>query len=56
MPYLVTLKDGLMDVVLPTGDRYQGGDTAILSDRQYGLMPDSTRTAVLASAQEVESS
>lgn len=56
MPYLVTLKTGLQDVVLPNGERYQGDDTAVLSDRQYGLMPQSARDAVLASAQEVQSS
>lgn len=55
MAYLVTIKGGLKDVVLPNGDRYQGGDTAILSDRQYGLIPQSARDAVLASAQEITS-
>lgn len=55
MAYVVTIKAGLTNVVLPNGDLYQGGDTAILSDRQYGQMPDSARDAVLESAEEVQS-
>lgn len=56
MAYTVVLKDGLVDVVLPNGNRYQGGDTVILTDGQYGQMPQSTRDAVLASAELVTSS
>lgn len=50
MAYTVVLNAGLKDVVLPNGNRYQGGDTVILTDGQYGQMPATTRTAVLASA------
>lgn len=50
MAYTVTLKAGLVDVVLANGNRYQGGDVVILTDEQYGRMPAATRTAVLASA------
>jgi hypothetical protein len=50
--YSVTLKAGLVDVVLPNGNRYQGGDVVILSAAQYGQIPAATRTAVF-SAQSV---
>lgn len=50
MAYTVTLKPGLVDVVLANGNRYQGNDVVILTDAQYGQMPAATRTAVLASA------
>jgi hypothetical protein len=46
--YSVTLKPGLVDVVLPNGNRYQGGDVVILSAAQYGQIPASTRTAVFS--------
>lgn len=50
MAYSVTVKAGLVDVVLPNGGRYQGGDTVVLSDEQYGVMPQTTRDAVLDAA------
>lgn len=50
MAYTVTLKAGLQDVVLPNGNRYQGGDVVVLSDGQYGQMTASARTAVVQSA------
>jgi hypothetical protein len=50
MAYTVTLKAGLKDVVLPNGNRYQGGDVVILDDAQYGMMPASARAAVVQSA------
>jgi hypothetical protein len=50
--YSVTLKPGLVDVVLPNGRRYQGGDVVILSAEHYGQIPAATRTAVF-SAQAV---
>jgi hypothetical protein len=50
--YSVTLKAGLVDVVLPNGNRYQGGDVVILSAEHYGQIPAATRTAVF-SAQSV---
>ncbi|WP_428957941.1 hypothetical protein [Streptomyces sp. cg35] len=50
MAYTITLKAGLKDVVLPNGNRYQGGDVVILSDEQYGQMTASARTAVVQSA------
>jgi hypothetical protein len=46
--YSVTLKPGLQDVVLPNGNRYQGGDVVILSAEHYGMIPASTRTAVFS--------
>ncbi|MEU9405599.1 hypothetical protein AB0E08_07830 [Streptomyces sp. NPDC048281] len=46
--YSVTLKAGLIDVVLPNGNRYQGGDIVILSAEQYGQIPASTRAAVFS--------
>jgi hypothetical protein len=50
--YSCTLKAGLVDVVLPNGMRYQGGDVVILSAQHYGQMPVATRAAVF-SAQTV---
>lgn len=50
MSYTVTIKPGLANVVLPNGNLYQGGAQVILTDEQYGVMPQSTRDAVLASA------
>ncbi|MFE6000294.1 hypothetical protein ACFQ6C_26095 [Streptomyces sp. NPDC056454] len=47
MAYIVTLKAGLANVVLPNGNLYQGGAEVILTDEQYGRMTDSARTAVL---------
>ncbi|MFF7198174.1 hypothetical protein ACFZAM_31260 [Streptomyces sp. NPDC008079] len=49
MAYTVVLKNGLVDVVLPNGNRYQGGDTAILSDAQFGVIPEATKDAVFES-------
>lgn len=48
--YSVTLKPGLQDVVLPNGNRYQGGDVVNLSDEHYGQIPAATRAAVFSSA------
>lgn len=48
MAYAVTLKEGLQDVVLPNGGRYQGGDEVVLSDEHYGVIPVSTRAAVFS--------
>lgn len=50
--YSVTLAPGLVDVVLPNGGRYQGGDVVILSAEHYGMIPATTRAAVF-SAQTV---
>ena len=49
MPYSVTLKPGLVDVVLPGGARYQGGQTAVLTDEQYRSIPADTASAVFGS-------
>jgi hypothetical protein len=46
--YSVTLKTGLVDVVLPNGGRYQGGDVVILSAEHYGMIPATTRAAVFS--------
>jgi hypothetical protein len=54
--YSVTLKAGLVDVVLPNGNRYQGGDTVALSDTHYGQMSAATRAAVFATAPSPASS
>lgn len=50
MAYSVTIKAGLVDVVLPNGNRYQGGDVVVLSDEQYAQIPLATRTAVLSAS------
>lgn len=55
MPYTVTIKSDLVDVVLTNGVRYQGGDTAILSDDQYNRLSPSIRSSVLSSAAPVSS-
>jgi hypothetical protein len=46
--YSVTLKAGLVDVVLPNGNRYQGGQTAMLTDDEFGLIPSSVSSAVFS--------
>lgn len=38
MPYIVTVKNGLVDVVLPNGLRAQGGNTALLTDQQFAAL------------------
>ena len=38
MPYSVTINNGLKDVVLPNGVRYQGGAVVTLSDAEYAQM------------------
>jgi hypothetical protein len=50
MPYSVTLKPGLMDIVLPDGSRYQGGQTASLTDVQYGQLSPTAAAALFSSA------
>ncbi|WP_168713686.1 hypothetical protein [Streptomyces sp. A0642] len=50
MAYTVVIKAGLSNVVLPNGNLYQAGNTVVLTDEQYGVMPQATRDAVLASA------
>lgn len=49
MAYTLVLNDGLVDVVLPNGNRYQGGETAILDDEDYGVIPSATSTLIFAS-------
>jgi len=43
MPWSVTIKTGLKDVVLPNGLRYQAGDIVVLSDDQIQLI---SKTAI----------
>jgi hypothetical protein len=50
MAYSVTIKTGLVDVVLPNGNRYQAGDVVVLSDGQFGQIPASTKTAVFSAS------
>ncbi|MDQ1041393.1 hypothetical protein QFZ75_007895 [Streptomyces sp. V3I8] len=50
MAYTVVIKAGLTNVVLPNGTMYQAGDTVILTDEQFGVMPAATKTAVLQSS------
>jgi lysophospholipase L1-like esterase len=38
VPRTVTLKPGLVDVVLPNGYRYKGGDVVTLTDSEYGRL------------------
>lgn len=38
MSVQVTIKDGVHDIVLPNGNRYQAGDTVLLTDEEYGQM------------------
>lgn len=48
MAYTVVLRDGLVDVVLPNGNRYQGGETALLDDEEYGVIPSATGIVVFS--------
>jgi len=50
MPYVVTIKSGLIDVVLPNGGRYQANDVVTLSDEDYSVISPAIRTALFASA------
>jgi len=36
--YSVTLNVGLKDVVLPNGQRYQGGTVVVLSDEEFSVL------------------
>lgn len=53
MAYTVTITPGLVDVVLPDGNRYQGGQTALLSAREFGVIPQATRSAVFSAVSAV---
>lgn len=48
MPYLVTIKVGLADVVLPNGQRAQGGQIALLTDDQYAQLSPTANAALLS--------
>lgn len=49
MPYVVTLNSGLVDVVLPDGNRYQGGQVVTLSDVQYAQLSTTASAALFSS-------
>lgn len=49
MSYTVVLQDGLQDVVLPNGNRYQGGDSVLLGDEEYGVMRSATANLLFSS-------
>lgn len=53
MAYTVTLKAGLVNVVLPNGGLYQGGDVVILSDEHFGMMTAASKTANVQSSSVV---
>jgi hypothetical protein len=38
MPYLVTITNGRVDVMLPSGMRAQGGNVAFLTDDQFSML------------------
>lgn len=45
MSVQVTLKEGVHDVVLPNGNRYNENDVVVLSDAEYGQMsPESVES------------
>lgn len=50
MAVKVTLKAGVHDVVLPDGNRYDGGSVAILTDDEYAQISASAAAAVIAEA------
>jgi hypothetical protein len=50
MPWSVTIKAGLRDVVLPNGRRYQAGQTAVLSDQEASLLTATGITALFTAA------
>lgn len=54
MTYVVTLNNGLVDVVLPDGNRYQGGNSATLSDAQYGQLSSTAAAALFSSVVNTE--
>lgn len=49
MSHTVTIKSGLVDVVLPDGNRYQGGDTVTLSDAEYAMLSPTAAAALFGS-------
>ena len=51
--YTVTLKSGLVNVVLPNGLRYQEGASVTLSDAEYSLIRPSAAAALFASTSVV---
>lgn len=50
MAVKVTLKAGVHDVVLPDGNRYDGGSVAILTDDEYAQITASAAAAVIETA------
>lgn len=49
MSYTVTLKPGLVNVVLPDANRHQGGDVVSLTDEQYFRLSATASAALFAS-------
>ncbi|MFJ4517447.1 hypothetical protein [Streptomyces sp. NPDC088816] len=54
MPYIVTVKAGLVDVVLPGNIRVQGGESVRLTDAQFHQVTNSARAALFTSVQQVD--
>jgi hypothetical protein len=50
MPWSVTIKAGLKDVVLPDMLRYQGGDIVVLSDAQVAQLSKTSFAALFTAA------
>lgn len=50
MPWSVTVKSGLKDVVLPDGLRYQAGDIVVLADQQVAQLSKTSFTALFTAA------
>jgi hypothetical protein len=48
----VTIKSGLVDVVLPDGNRYKAGDTVTLSDEEYAQLSATAAAAIFATSTE----
>lgn len=44
MPYTVTIASGLVDVMLPSGLRAQGGQVAFLSDQEFSQLSQNALT------------
>jgi hypothetical protein len=48
LSYTVTIKSGLVDVVLPDGNRYQGGNIVTLSDAEYAMLSPTAASALFS--------
>lgn len=53
MPYTVTIAAGLVDVMLPSGLRAQGGQVAFLSDDEFSKLSQNALTSCFSAVSTI---